>query len=580
VSLYADFGLFVWAKGLAKRGSYSPARQVFLIGRTLASERSSHALAASGGTPPQSVVDAAIERGIARFASEQLVPLEQLYLPAEPAWDPHDALAELIVADCGAQAIRSVKGRLSSAGLGMGYGELHDVSTAFVNAHLRAAVRSFDPVRGEGKEAAWLSTVLYRYALQHGLISRRLDSNFEAVLEVRDPAPSFEEREELKESERALRMLPGAIERLPKLQRNAIALYFGLSGREHAIKEVAQALDTNFYFARLAVVQGVVALAAELGAEGLLSQDDLKLARALFVEGEDAGDAARALGISRATVKSRMSQIGDKVKASLRQRTVVPSFPSDGGDTAMPQSPDVLSASLWRDLTTHRWRMERLDLGEVVVIGEQTKEPVSVERARRLLRDRVDELVAAGGQIEEDVARLFAPQGPREDLSEEDAQWASLLQTAVQSSLQGVETLVQRWKEDAEKAGVGFSLTDAELAERVRDSLATVTSALEQAMPRAGRRQGTAQLWIRFGKSEQDAVFGWVDVPEKGEPMRLLPLIRHRLGFVGDFEGLGLDLLARCTVRGLQEGWAALPRFTFTSPRREESRWTWTKPGL
>src|SRR6185369_9863434 len=150
---------------------------------------------------------------------------------------------------------------------------------------------------------------------------------------------------------------------------------------------------------------------------------------------------------------------------------------------------------------------------------------------------------------------------------------------SAQSSLQGVETLVRRWKEEAAKAELDVSLGDADLAERVRDSLATVTSALEQAMPRAAW-QGTARLWIRFGESEQDATFGWLDVPEQGEPVRLLSLIRHRLGFVGAFEGAGLDLLARCAVRGLQEGSTALPRFTLTSRRGEELLWTWKKPGL
>ena len=62
---------------------------------------------------------------------------------------------------------------------------------------------------------------------------------------------------------------------------------------------------------------------------------------------------------------------------------------------------------------------------------------------------------------------------------------------SAQSSLQGVETLVRRWKEEAAKAELDVSLGDADLAERVRDSLATVTSALEQAMPRAVRRRFT-----------------------------------------------------------------------------------------
>lgn len=580
-SLYAQSGLFAWASSLDKRGSFSPARKVFVIGKTLGLEEGRRALPSAPSTSPEVLIEAAIDRGAAKFADQDLVPLAQLRLAAEPTWDPHDALAELMVADCGARAIRSVRNRLSSSGMGMGYGELHDVSIAFVNAHLRAAVKAFDPVRGEGKESAWLSTVLYRYALQHALLSRRLESNFEEAFEIADPAGSFDEQQELEDWDHALRRLPSAIERLPRTQQRAVALYFGLAGREHAIKEVADALDTNPYFARLAVTGGVVTLAAGLGAEGLLTQDELKLARALFVDGEDADTAARKLGMSRAAVKLQMSRVADRVKTSLRQRTVLPKPNPSSGDTAMSSSPELLATSLLHDLTAHHLKFERNNDGAVVVFGEQTKVPVSLDQARRVLRRHIDELEAAGSEIEEDAARLFAPEGPRDDVSEEDREWSGLLQKAVQSSLRSVEPLVQVWKVQAREADIAVALDDAELTERVRDSLATVTAALEQAMPRADRRHGTAQLWIRFGETEQDATFGWVSESEGSESPRLLSLVRHRLGLVGDFEGVALDLLARCAVRGLQEGWTALPRFT-SAPSRggADVMLTWTKPTL
>lgn len=579
-SLYAQSGLFAWASSLDKRGSFSPARKVFVIGKTLELEEARATPPSAASAAPQVLIEAAIDRGTAQFANQELVPLAQLRLPAEPTWDPHDALAELMVADCGARAIRSVRNRLGSAGLGMGYGELHDVSTAFVNAHLRAAVRAFDPARGEGKESAWLSTVLYRYALQHALLSRRLESSFDTVFEVADPAGSPEEQREREESDRALRMLPSVIERLPKTQQRAVALYFGLAGREHAIKEVADALDTNPYFARLAVTRGVVTLAAGLGAEGLLTQDELKLARALFVDGDDADTAARKLGLSQGAAKLQMSHVADRVKTFLRQRTVLPKANPSSGGTAMSSSPELLATSLLHDLTAHRLKFERRDDGAVIVFGEQTKAPVSLDLARKVLRRHIDELEAAGSEIEEDAARLFAPEGPRDDISDEDKQWSGLLQEAVQSSLRSVEPLVQVWKKQAREADIAVAPDDAELTERVRDSLATVTAALEQAMPRADRRRGTAQLWVHFGEAERDATFGWVGETERTESPRLLSLIRHRLGLVGDFDGVALDLLARCAVRGLQEGWTTLPRFAPASSRGGDLMLTWTKPTL
>jgi len=571
--------LFAWASSLDRRGSFSPARKVFVIGKTLGLDEARGALPSASSTSPEKLIEAAIDHGAARFAHQDLVPLAQLRLPAEPTWDPHDALAELMVADCGARAIRSVRNRLGSSGMSLGYGELHDVSTAFVNAHLRAAVKAFDPVRGEGKESAWLSTVLYRYALQHALLSRRLESNFDAAFDVADPAGSIEEQRESEDWDVALRKLPTAIERLPTAQKRAVALYFGLAGREHAIKEVADALDTNPYFARVAITRGVVTLAAGLGAEGLLTQDELKLARALFVDGVDIDTVARKLGISRATVKLQMSNLADRVKTSFRQRTVLPKPNPSSGDPAMTPSPELLATSLLHDLTAHRLKFERRDDGAVVVSGEQTKSPVTLAQARRVLRRHVDELVAAGSEIEEDAARLFAPDGPRDDLSDEDRQWSSLLQDAVQSSLRAVEPLVAVWKAKARDADIAVELDDAALAERVRDSLATVTAALEQAMPRADRRRGEAQLWIRFGETGNDATFGWFGESEHREAPRLLSLLRNRLGLVGDFEGEALDLLARCALRGLQEGWTNLPRFRPASSREgADLTLTWTKP--
>lgn len=580
-SLYAQSGLFAWASSLDKRGSFSPARKVFVIGKTLGLDEARRTLTSAPSASPETLIEAAIDHGAIRFAHQDLVPLAQLRLPAEPTWDPHDALAELMVADCGARAIRSVRSRLTSSGLGMGYDELHDVSTAFVNAHLRAAVKAFDPVRGEGKESAWLSTVLYRYALQHALLSRRLESNFDTAFEVADTAGSIEEQRASEIWDLALRKLPTAMERLPKAQQRAVALYFGLAGREHAMKEVADALDTNSYFARLAVTRGVVALAAGLGTEGLLTQDELKLARVLLVDGDDADTAARKLGMSRAAVKLQMSNLADRVKTSLRQRTVLPKSSQSSGDPAMTPSPELLATSLLHDLTAHSLKFERRDDGAIVVYGEHTKSPVTLAQVRRVLRRHLDELEAAGSEVEEDVARLFAPDGPRDDLSDEDRQWSGLLQDAVQSSLRAVEPLVQVWKAEARDADIPVELDDATLTERVRDSLATVTAALEQGMHRADRRRGEAQLWIRFGETERDATFGWFGESERSEAPRLLSLVRHRLGLVGDFEGAALDLLARCALRGLQEGWTNLPRFR-PAPSREgaDLTLTWTKPTL
>ncbi|WP_250532348.1 hypothetical protein [Caballeronia sp. ATUFL_F1_KS39] len=576
-SLYADTGIFAWARSLAERGSFSPARKVFVIANAL-TMAASHGIGPSEqGDAPESLVDDAISKGAAKFADKRLVPLSALRLPFEPAWDPYAALSELMIVDCGAFAIHSVKRRLNSAGVGLDYPELHDISTAFVNAHLRTAIRSFDPIRGEGKEGAWLSTVLYRFALRHAVLAHRLEANFDLAFDVADPSPLPDELLEARQWDRALEILPAALNRLPRLQQEAVTLYFGLSDREHAVREVAARLRTNTYYARLAVSSGVMNLAAELRVEGLLSAEDLKLARILLRENDDIDAAARRLGLSRSELKRRASLVANKVAASLRRRTVLPKPNASRGALKMSNESDSLALILTEELLNHRLQFERHDEDDVRISGERLPRPISLARARELLISQLDRLANAGEALESDLATIFAPEVPRADVSEKDQQWATLLFNAAQESLESVRPFVERWKREARDWGVRVDFNDEDLAERVRDSLVAVSGSLEQSMPRQSRREGSGTLVIRFGERPEDAVFDWTGEGLDVEPVPLLSLVRHRLSVIGDFSGPGLTLLAECLVRGLQEGWGILPKFRLEETNTDGGivlRWT------
>jgi len=572
-SLYSKTGLFAWASGLSRFGTYSPVRKVFLIGRTLAiawranprhgSERSLDVL-----------MEQVLEGGAAPFTCENLVPLSELVLRDEPGWDPHEALAELMVIDCGADALRAVRSRLRASGLSLRYAELHDVSTAFVNSHLIPAVRSFDPARGEGKEGAWLSTVLYRFALQHALIAHRLEFNLDVLFEIRDSAPIPEEQLAIKQWNRTLARVPSALARLASPQRHAVELYFGLRGREHAIKEVALALQTNPYFARLALTQGLLALAAELGVGGMFSPDELRFARALFVDGERPADLARRLGVGRSEVTARMSHMAAKIRASLRERTMPIPKPTaiekQEKEPTMPGLTQEMKENFWTDLNARSLRVERDSIGGVRLLGEHTRSPMPVEEARALLRDRADEMEEHIDQLEDSVAAIFAPDGPREDLTDEDREWISTLNRAVRDSSLGFQTLVARFRKQALELKLDGPdvLGEEEFRLRVQGGLSGIVSALELGIPRSERRSGRAELLLQFGETEEQARFGWHK--DHYEPVGLLSLFRHRFGLVGGFAGDSLDLLARLTVQGLQQGWMALPRFDLESLRRED----------
>jgi hypothetical protein len=581
--LFADTGLFVWANSVARRGAFSPARKVFVIGKTLA-----HAGSLGSDVHVrrnEALVDLAVEAGYARFVHGHLVPLADLRLASEPQWDPHVAMAEIMVADCGADAIRSAKSRLDSSGVRLGYEELHDLSTVFVNSHLRGAVRSFDPVQGEGKEAAWLSTVFFRFALRHGLIARGLESNLDLAAEVRDSSPEPDIQLELAAEQRSLELLPGALARLPSLQRDALRLYFGLEGREHAIKEVAAALRTNSYYARLAITSGLMGLASEMGAVGLLSQGDLGLAKALFVEGRDASSVAVDLGVTRSELLKRTSTIAKQVSASLRHHTVVPKNQASAGGKVMSVAAVDLPL-LFREFQAKRLDFSRDDEGHVLVVGQELSAPLPVEQLREELIKHSEEMSRFESELEEVVARVFAPEASerRDDLPPDQQQWIEMLGRAELASREDVRSLVSMWTQAAERKGV--AIDDGQLVhaeERIRDSLATVSTALVESMPRKLRRTGSAVLWVTFGPSPAESRFSWDGSEGRESFPTLHSLVRQRLGMVGDFRGEPLDLLATCVIQALHAGHSYLPDFDRTSSKSKahgDTRLVWTRAAI
>lgn len=228
---------------------------------------------------------------------------------------------------------------------------------------------------------------------------------------------------------------------------------------------------------------------------------------------------------------------------------------------------DNLLNLLVRDVTTHQLRVERRSPApdDLVVAGKALSVPLEMKQARKMLRQKIDDLAQADAHVDELAAQLYAPAVSRSDLSAEDRQWTALLHGAAQASLQGVQPLLQYFKQRALAADIDVALDDADLAARLRDSLATVSAALVQALPRAARRAGSATLLISFGATPEAARFAWLEAAQAAdpdEPVPLLSLLRHRFALVGDLCAPAADLLARCTVKGLQEGWAPLPHFS------------------
>lgn len=217
----------------------------------------------------------------------------------------------------------------------------------------------------------------------------------------------------------------------------------------------------------------------------------------------------------------------------------------------------------------------RLSTGDLVAYCKSIREPIPLDQARKRLLDKIVSAESALEKFDEDVVTLLVSgeTQQRNDLSIDDRQWAEQLQKAMQFSLALVLPLIQK----AKNAGQEIKLHDVNVAERISDSFATITAALEQSLPQQSIRNGSDQLLISFNKSLDDASFRWCGEAQRNEPIRLLSLIRDRLSLVGGFKEPQLSLLARYTLQGLKEGWLTLPHFTQPQNGREsrELRLTW-----
>jgi hypothetical protein len=136
---------------------------------------------------------------------------------------------------------------------------------------------------------------------------------------------TLEETLEERAKQGALAALPAVLEQLPCRERLALKLYFGFSGREYTLAEVAGELGVSDYLARTAVVRSLAMLAALLGVQGPLDEQEFSLLRLLFVEGMELKSAAKQLQIDAKQAQHLAARIIRKFRQGLRSRTTVPS---------------------------------------------------------------------------------------------------------------------------------------------------------------------------------------------------------------------------------------------------------------
>lgn len=161
---YKGTGIFFCANYLRERGVESPARVVLLVGLSLRDAAQALEATQAHASSLDACMAASLDSALRRYGAGAKERLDDVTAAVNQvvAWDAYADFAELLNAQCGPAAYEYARRRLARNGITAPLDVLSDVAVGFVERTLPRAVRAFDPIRGEGRESAWLTTVFYR----------------------------------------------------------------------------------------------------------------------------------------------------------------------------------------------------------------------------------------------------------------------------------------------------------------------------------------------------------------------------------------------------------------------------------
>ncbi len=323
--LHQGFGIFRYSETLEQCGFETPSKQICAIALFVTEALPQMRKRVPDG---ETAVIVWMENALQRWASKrgngvvQCSPLLELQARVSGVvrWDLCRDFAELLNFRCGPEAYTRATWKLRNLGYTPGLLDATDITEQFVDVILPSAVRIFDPVRGSGREVAWLSTVFYRAALRSANSDRVRRNQLNALAECRPVSPSEPDISE--EETRALLQLPQAMEKLDPDERVALELYFGFHGPEHTLSDISGILGSSGFRARSTIVRGLARLAVELQAYGHgLSPSEVQLMQLVFGDGIDLSVAARILNLQPNRARAIIGGIGEKFRSGLRLRT-------------------------------------------------------------------------------------------------------------------------------------------------------------------------------------------------------------------------------------------------------------------
>jgi RNA polymerase sigma factor (sigma-70 family) len=559
--LHRQFGVFRYSEQLLQHGLSTPSEQIAVIlwfVRSVLSVMHPPPTFAEGAacyTWMDGMLAAALTKLANEGGTDEVVRAASLSTEFASEWGIDHDFAELLNFRCGADAYTQAALRLRSRGFHVQWTEIYDLAGPFVLVQLPHAVRSFSPLRGRGREKAWLASVFYRFALQAILSDRTNRRSLELLDRIPSEAASPDVVFEQAEEASTLSAVSAALMKVPPTERRAIDLYFGLAGREQTLAEVGRELGVSEYLARTAVVNGLARLSALLGVRGPLSRDEFDLLHYTFVEGMDLPQAAARMNLSLREARRLGGSVGSRFRKGLRARTVLHTTGREGpekGKTAMAtpgMKIDPRQLKAWLNGLTEnpplRWNS---DSGEVEAeIGGSWWRLADLRET--VIREN---LVSWMEGAKLPVGWLFVPEPlPKRSSPPEDSlPWLHILQPI---RLRSWDTARLLWEHSREYSSNSEALFRAEEEPDpvvlIHDTLASLSSAIESRLP-LEIENGEHPLFRADRQENGDALGQWVGAPE-GPPLNLGRVLVRRAKSRGVLSDKAIEILAAVFLKEL-----------------------------
>jgi hypothetical protein len=598
-SAYAQFGIFRASFGLKELGVTLPSEQLAAVAAFLR-----HGLGEQEDPRPFQGPADDVNRfmgALLRTTVERHRDLFPRYLRPLPAlaeelasrvsWDPMEDFSELLSYIC-ADVYALVAKRLAEQ-FSVHVLDIEPLASQFVLSSLPRSLRAFDLARGRGVEHAWLETTYARYARKTLAADARHRRQLQALHEAWLPARRGEDDEP--EWERLRASLLASIERLPKEERRALELYYGLAegGRERTVAEVAAALGCSLYLARAAVLHAVMQLAAQLGVRNGLPDQDYEFLQLYFREGRDLVVACRALDISQIKGRALLRRMQQTFVRALRRRTgrsvLSPACPAPAHPTFKEKTMPGIDKSKHSTTTppplvrpkdtNHRGPELKIDeKGHWLVYLDEMWQRIADVRDR-LTKDHAFLEVLEQREIPLDwlaIPDLDLPRDKekRKEAEQLEAALAELEGRAYDVASDLASTLLRR---STTQEGLDLPVSDPEqLAEHVLRALGGVVLVIEAGLPEVAWESDRALF--RIQQEETGTRGSWEG--GSGQPFDMERIIVKQAVSLGDFSWATGTELARLILHELIDGTSVLPGLPVEELSGNAVALIWRRPSL